>query len=87
MSGYGGMVSFEIKCQDTIAFMRNLSLIKPALSLGGVESTICDPATTSHRHLTKEQKEKDGISENLLRLSVGIEDVNDLISDLKNALQ
>jgi len=86
MSGYGGMISFETKSQDTDAFMRKLSLIKPALSLGGVESTICTPSTTSHRHLTKEQNAKDGISENLLRLSVGIEDVDDLISDLNNAL-
>jgi cystathionine beta-lyase len=86
MSGYGGMVSFEAKGQDAGTFMRKLLLVKPALSLGGVESTICDPSTTSHRHLTKEQKVKDGISDNLLRLSVGIEDVNDLISDLNDAL-
>jgi len=87
MSGYGGIVSFELKNQNADTFMRSLTLIKPALSLGGVESTICDPSTTSHRHLTIEQKAKEGISDNLLRLSVGIEDVNDLISDLYNALK
>jgi len=86
MSGYGGIVSFETKNQDVRSIMRRLELIKPALSLGGVESTICDPSSTSHRHLTKEQKTKDGISDNLLRLSIGIEDVNDLLSDLNNAL-
>ena len=86
MSGYGGIVSFETKNQDVSAFMRKLELIKPALSLGGVESTICDPYGTSHRHLTKEQKAKDGISDNLLRFSVGIEDANDILSDLNNAL-
>lgn len=86
MSGFGGIVSFEIKNQDADNFLRKLVLIKPALSLGGVESTICAPSTTSHRHLTNEQKMQDGISENLLRLSVGIEDVNDLLFDLNNAL-
>jgi cystathionine beta-lyase len=87
MSGYGGIVSFELNNRNADTFMRKLTLIKPALSLGGVESTICDPSTTSHRHLTKEQKAKDGISDNLLRLSVGIENVNDLISDLCNAIE
>ena len=87
MSGYGGIVSFELNSQYADTFMRKLTLIKPALSLGGVESTICDPSTTSHRHLTKEQKAKEGISDNLLRLSVGIENVNGLISDLSNAME
>lgn len=86
MSGYGGVVSFKIKNQDVNVFLKKLTLIKPALSLGGVESTICDPSSTSHRHLTPEQKAEDGISDNLLRLSVGIENAEDLLSDLKNAL-
>ena len=87
MSGYGGIVSFELNTLNANIFMRKLTLIKPALSLGGVETTICDPSTTSHRHLTKEQKAKEGISDNLLRLSVGIENVNELISDLYHAIQ
>lgn len=87
MTGYGGIVSFETKDKDANTFMRTLQLIKPALSLGGVESTICDPSSTSHRHLTKEQKAKDGITDNLLRLSVGIENVDDLLLDLNNALK
>jgi len=86
MYGYGGIVSFIIKNKDVNGFLKKLTLIKPALSLGGVESTICDPSSTSHRHLSREQKAEDGIADNLLRLSVGIENVNDLLSDLKNAL-
>ncbi len=85
MSGFGGMMSFEPKGKDVYRFQKSLKLIKSALSLGGAESTICVPATTSHRHLTPEQRKKDGISDKLLRLSVGIEDVTDLIEDLKNA--
>lgn len=85
MTGFGGMLSFELKEGSIYDFQKKLALIKPAMSLGGVESTICAPVLTSHRHLTKEQREKDGISENLLRLSVGIEDVADLIADLNRA--
>ena len=55
------------------------------MSLGGVESTICSPALTSHRHLTREQRAEDGISDNLLRLSAGIEDPEDLIADLERS--
>ena len=86
MSGFGGMVSFETRAVDSYTFQKKLTLIQPAMSLGGIESTICAPALTSHRHLTKDQREADGISDNLLRLSVGIEDASDLISDLENAL-
>ncbi len=85
MSGYGGMVSFELKSTDIYKFQKRLQIIKPAMSLGGVESTICSPSHTSHRHLTREQREQDGIRDNLLRLSVGIEDADDLIGDLKQA--
>ena len=87
MSGFGGMVSFEIKGITTYDFQKKLSLIKPALSLGGVESTICSPTMTSHRHLSPEQKAMDGICDNLLRLSVGIEGVDDLIIDLEKAFR
>ena len=87
MAGFGGMLSFEIKEPNIYDFQKRLNLIKPSMSLGGVESTICAPSLTSHRHLTKEQKEKDGISDNLLRLSVGIEDITDLIKDLERAMK
>jgi cystathionine beta-lyase len=87
MTGFGGMVSFEIKDPGIYEFQKKLALIRPAMSLGGVESTICAPSLTSHRHLTKEQKARDGINDNLLRLSVGIEDVEDLISDLEQAMK
>jgi len=83
MSGYGGILSFEIKNHQAHPFMRKLQLIKPIL----VESTICDPSTTSHRHLSTEQKTKDGISDNLLRLSVGIENIDDILCDLDTALK
>jgi len=89
MKGFGGMVSFELDTDlsgiDT--FQRNLQLISPALSLGGVESLICSPVFTSHRYLTRDERIAIGINDNLLRLSVGIEDANDLISDLQQAIE
>ena len=72
MSGFGGMLSFELK-GDILTFQKRLRLIKPAMSLGGVESIICAPVTTSHRLISKKQREEEGIKDNLLRLSVGIE--------------
>jgi cystathionine beta-lyase len=85
MRGFGGVLTFAIK-GDAQDFMRSLRLITPALSLGGVESTVCTPATTSHRHLTAEQRHTTGIHAGLLRLSVGIEDADDLLDDLRQAL-
>jgi cystathionine beta-lyase len=85
MSGFGGMLSFEVKGKDINTFQKKLRLIKPAMSLGGVESIICAPVTTSHRLISKKQREEEGIKDNLLRLSVGIEAVEDLIMDLKQA--
>jgi cystathionine beta-lyase len=86
MTGFGGMLSFEIAGQDITTFQKKLQLIKPAMSLGGVETTICAPVTTSHRLVSQKQREEEGIKDNLLRLSVGIEEVNDLITDIKQAL-
>lgn len=86
MSGFGGMLSFELKGQDITSFQKRLKLIKPAMSLGGVETIICAPATTSHRLVPQKQREEEGIKDNLLRLSVGIEEVEDLIADLEQAL-
>ncbi|OGF63836.1 MAG: cystathionine beta-lyase [Candidatus Fischerbacteria bacterium RBG_13_37_8] len=86
MTGYGGMLSFELKEKNSIEFQKKLKLIKPSMSLGGVESIICSPAITSHRHLSQEEQKKTGITDELLRLSVGIEDINDLLADLQQAL-
>lgn len=85
MSGFGGMLSFDVK-GDADKVVDRLELIKPAVSLGGVESTINQPHKTSHRRLTPGERKAAGITEKLLRLSVGVEDVNDLIADLKYAL-
>ena len=83
--GFGGMLSFEVK-SDVEKFMKKLQLITKAVSLGGVESTICSPRETSHAKLSAAERAKAGISDKLLRLSVGIEDTDDLIADLKLAL-
>ena len=67
--------------------MKNLQLIKPAVSLGGIETTICDPARTSHAKISAEVRARQGITDSLLRLSVGIENVEDLIKDIDQALE
>ena len=88
MNDYTGMLSFEInKHISREIFESNLKLIQPAISLAGVESTINVPYLTSHKWLSKEEKRKQGISENLVRFSVGIEDVDDLKQDLDQALK
>jgi len=88
MSGFGGMLSFEpADSVDPDRFLHALELIRPALSLGGVESTICAPATTSHSKVSAEVRRRLGISDGLLRLSVGIEHADDLIADLTQALE
>jgi cystathionine beta-lyase len=86
MKGFGGMMSFEIKDLDPVRFQRNLKLIRPSVSLGGVDSIICSPALTSHRHLSVQEKLDEGIGDNLLRLSVGIEEVEDLLGDIEQAI-
>ncbi|MFZ1200755.1 MAG: PLP-dependent aspartate aminotransferase family protein [Desulfobacterales bacterium] len=88
MSGFGGMLSFELDERqiDPQHFGRALELIRPALSLGGVESIICAPAVTSHIKLSPAERLELGITDSLFRLSVGIEDVDDLIGDLDRAL-
>ncbi|MFT4152998.1 trans-sulfuration enzyme family protein [Parafilimonas sp.] len=89
MSGFGGMLSFELKTgvESITAFQQKLQLVRPALSLGGVESLMCAPAVTSHRYLSKEERLAIGIKDNLLRLSVGIEDANDIIEDMQQAMR
>lgn len=83
--GFGGMLSFEVKGSPD-AFLKKLKLIKRAISLGGVESTISSPVKTSHSKLTATERKSLGISDKLLRLSVGIEASEDLIQDLKGAI-
>jgi cystathionine beta-lyase/cystathionine gamma-synthase len=85
----GGMVSFELKNgRDNVEkFLKNLSLIRFAPTLGGVTTTISHPATTSHRALTPAQRAEAGVSDSLLRLSIGIEEPEDLMAELQQALQ
>lgn len=87
MRGFGGMLSFELKSNlDVMQFQRNLALIKPSMSLAGVESTLLSPAQTSHALLTPEERESQGIKDGLIRFSVGIEEVEDLIADIEQAI-
>ena len=88
MSGFGGMLSFRIKDfnkEQTIKFLEKLHLFTLAESLGGVESLCGHPATMTHASIPEEEREKSGVTDSLIRLSVGIDDVDDLIEDLKNA--
>jgi len=88
--GFGGMLSFELKDQDadkTDEFLKALQLPICAPSLGGVESLITRPATTSHLGLSKEDRKKIGISDSLVRFSTGIEATEDLIEDFEQALK
>ena len=83
--GFGGMLSFEVKGNPD-KFLRRLKLIKKAISLGGVETTISAPVKTSHAKLTPSERAAVGISDKLLRLSVGIEEAGDILNDIKQAL-
>jgi cystathionine beta-lyase len=85
--GFGGMLSFELaEASKTDAFLDKIGLITPALSLGGVETIICQPTKTSHIKMPREERIKQGITDGLLRLSVGIENVEDLLADLNQAI-
>jgi cystathionine beta-lyase/cystathionine gamma-synthase len=89
MTGFGAMLSFEL--DDAVVkpdvFVRNLGIIKPAVSLGGIESTICAPAVTSHAKMSATERKRVGISDSLLRLSLGIEQADDLIQDVEQAMK
>lgn len=89
MSGFGGMVSFYIKggISETRAFLEKVKVFSLAESLGGVESLVNHPAIMTHASVPVERREKLGITENLVRLSVGIENSEDLIKDLDEALR
>lgn len=89
MRDFGGMVSFELKgdkVEDATRVLENLKLFALAESLGGVESLCGHPATMTHASIPREERMKAGLSDSLIRLSVGVEDAEDLIADLENAI-
>tara|TARA_B100000809_G_scaffold266747_1_gene331162 strand:+ start:2058 stop:3197 length:1140 start_codon:yes stop_codon:yes gene_type:complete len=89
MKDFGGMVSFTLKgnkLADALNVLKSVDIFALAESLGGVESLIGHPATMTHAAIPKEEREKTGVVDSLIRLSVGVEDVEDLIADLEKAL-
>lgn len=88
MKGFGAMLSFDlVKGLDAEEFLNALNLITPSMSLAGVESTMILPALTSHALLTPEERKAEGINDGLIRFSVGLEEVEDLMDDIDNALK
>jgi len=82
------MLSFELREPAQVdRLLSRLRIVMPALSLGGVESLICIPSRTSHRTMTPEERQRAGISDGLVRVSVGIEDADDLREDFTQALE
>lgn len=89
MRGFGGMISFTLKgnqLEETLQVVKRVKIFSLAESLGGVESLIGHPATMTHASIPKIEREKSGVVDSLIRLSVGIEDAEDLIEDLNQAL-
>ncbi|MBX7108213.1 MAG: cystathionine gamma-synthase [Chitinophagales bacterium] len=89
MRGFGGMISFTLKgnhLEDAIHVLSNTRLFSLAESLGGVESLIGHPASMTHASIPKEEREKNGLLDSLIRLSVGVEDIDDLIEDINQAI-
>jgi cystathionine beta-lyase len=81
------MLSFELADHiEPLAYLRHLKMVNCAISLGGVETTICQPVATSHQKMSEKERQRLGISDGLLRLSVGIEDAGDILDDLLQAL-
>ena len=81
------MFSFELGSKEAaFAFLRNVKILRNAVSLGGVESLACHPKTTTHSGLTAEEYAQAGITDGLVRVSVGIEDWRDLLADMERAL-
>jgi len=89
MKGFGGMVSFEIRggIEAANSFLRNVKVFSLAESLGGVDSLVEHPATMSHASIPEDFRKEVGITESLIRLSVGLENIDDLIEDLEQALR
>jgi cystathionine beta-lyase len=87
MEDFGAMLSFELAPEvDPLRFLRRLSLIPCVVSLGGLETTICQPVATSHAKMPREERERIGITPQLMRLSVGIDDPEDVMADLERGL-
>ena len=93
MIGGGNIISFEIASkrnkerEKSFSFLNNLSLIKISNNLGDTKSLITHPETTTHNKLSKMEKKSLGINSNLIRISVGLENINDLIDDLDKSLK
>jgi cystathionine beta-lyase/cystathionine gamma-synthase len=88
MSGFGGMVAFDLGTPEAVrAFFARLKLCTLAESLGGVETLVGQPATMSHGSVPPDERAARGITDGLVRLSVGIEDVDDLLADLARGLE
>jgi cystathionine beta-lyase/cystathionine gamma-synthase len=88
MSGFGGMISFDVgSLSNAKSLLKRVKLCSLAESLGGVETLISHPATMTHASVPKATRIKNGVTDGLVRISVGIEDVNDLIADLQQALK
>lgn len=87
-SGFGGMVALDLAggFADAARFLDNLNLFAQAVSLGDLESLACHPASTTHAAMSAEDRAKAGVTEQLVRLSIGVEDADDLIEDLARAL-
>jgi methionine-gamma-lyase len=88
MKGFGGMMSFELKgsMHDAMKFTESLKVASLAASLGGVETLVSHPASMTHTQMSVEERARTGISDKLVRVSVGIEDLDDLLSDFRQAL-
>jgi cystathionine beta-lyase/cystathionine gamma-synthase len=88
MSGFGGMLTIELDATfaDTARVVDRLRVFTIAPSLGGVESLVTQPVTISHHGLSSEERARRGISDSMIRLSIGLEDAGDLIADLRQAL-
>lgn len=90
MRDFGGMVSFNYKSgqkTDAVKFLENLKIITLAESLGGVESLANHPATMTHASIPADVRAKNGVTDDLVRLSIGVEDIDDLLNDLEQAFQ
>lgn len=89
MDAFGGMVTFHLKggLHSWQELLKHLKVFTPAESLGGVESLIEHPSSMTHASVPKEERDRIGVTDSLIRVSVGIEDAEDLIADLSTALE
>ena len=87
MNGFGGMLSFDLAMgMDTKKFLLGMELVKPSMSLAGIESTALSPRLTSHALLSEEERQAQGITEHMVRFSVGIEAIEDITKDLTQSI-